>query len=146
MLAGEGREASLHAAKKHYHKNVFPSQTVLERMDNSGGVLNSAGVELVRTMKKASLPTSKHIKFYRAILPSKAAISIAARKVELPAANILPFDTFSTASGEGVKFTNLPNVIQTILRVHGLHKTAKRRQVEFGVSIKQLPSQNHCRM
>jgi hypothetical protein len=52
MLAGEGREALLHAAKKHYRTSVFPSQTVLEDMENSGGVLNSAGVELVRTMEK----------------------------------------------------------------------------------------------
>jgi hypothetical protein len=50
-------------------------------------------------MEKASLPASKYMKFYRAILPSKAAISIAARKVELSAANIIPFETFSTASG-----------------------------------------------
>jgi hypothetical protein len=38
-----------------------------------------------------------------------------------------------------VKFTNLPNAIQTILRAHGLHKTSKRRQVEFGVSIDTTP-------
>jgi hypothetical protein len=139
MLAGEGREALLHAEKKHYRKNVLPSQTVLEHMDNYVGVFNSAGVELARTVEKASLPASKHMKFYRAILPSKAAISIAARKFELAAANIIPFETFSTTSGEGVKFTNLPNVIQTILRAHGLHKTAKRRQVEFGVSINAVP-------
>jgi hypothetical protein len=75
------------------------------------------------------------MKFYWAILPSKASFSIAARKVELAAANIIPFETFSTASGEGFKFTNLPNVIQTILLPHGLHETAKPRQVEFGVSI-----------
>jgi hypothetical protein len=62
----------------------------LEHMDNSGGVLTSAGVELVGTMKKASLPASKQTKLYRAILPSKAAISIAARKIELAAANIIP--------------------------------------------------------
>jgi hypothetical protein len=44
MLAGEGREALLHASKKHYGKNVFPRQTVLEHMGNYGGVLNSAVV------------------------------------------------------------------------------------------------------
>jgi hypothetical protein len=130
--------------KKHYHNNVLPSKTVLEHVDNYGGALNSAGVEIVRTMEKASLPASKHMKFYRAIFASKKAISIAARKVELAAAHIIPFETLSTASGEGVKFTNLPNVFQTILRAHGLHETAKRRQVEFSVSIDA--SQKHCRM
>jgi hypothetical protein len=118
MLAGERRGAFLHTAKKHNRKNVFPSQTVLEHMDNDGGVLNSAGVELVRTMEKASLPASKQRRFYRVSLPSKAPISVVARKVEFAAANIIPFQTFSTASGEGVKFTNLPNVIQTIIRAH----------------------------
>jgi hypothetical protein len=75
------------------------------------------------------------MKLNRAIFPSNAAISIAAKKVELADANIIPFETFSTASGEGVKFKKLPNVIQTIIRAHGLHETAERRQVEFGVSI-----------
>jgi hypothetical protein len=55
MLAGEEREALLYVAKKHYRKNVFPSQTVLDHMDNAGGVLNSAGIELVRKMEKESL-------------------------------------------------------------------------------------------
>jgi hypothetical protein len=77
-------------------------------------------------MEKASLPASKQMQFYRAILPSKAAISIAVGEVELAAEKIIPFETFSNAFSEGVKFTNLPDVIQTILRAHGLHKTAKR--------------------
>jgi hypothetical protein len=50
MLAGEGREALLHAAKRHYCNNVFPSQTVLEHTGSAGGVLNSAGFELARKM------------------------------------------------------------------------------------------------
>jgi hypothetical protein len=53
MLAGEGREVLLHAAKKHHQKILFPSQTVLEHMDNAWGVLNSAGDELVRKMEKS---------------------------------------------------------------------------------------------
>jgi hypothetical protein len=52
MIAVEEREALIHAAKKHYCKNVFPSQTKLEHMDNYGGVLNSDRVELVRKREK----------------------------------------------------------------------------------------------
>jgi ABC-type amino acid transport system permease subunit len=44
-------------------------------------------------------------------------------------------DPSDDAVGEGVKFTDLVAVVQTIIRAHGLHKVAKRRQVEFGISI-----------
>jgi hypothetical protein len=108
-------------------------------MDYEGGVLTSAGVELIRKMEVSSLPVTKQNNYSRAILPSKAAITLAARKLELSAQDILPFEMFTTASGEGVKFTKLSNFIQTILRAHGLHETAKRRRVEIGISIDAAP-------
>jgi hypothetical protein len=125
--------------QKNYRKHVFPSHHVLEHMDYAGGVLNSAGVDLVREMEISKLPILKQKKNFRAILPSKAATSLAARTLEKVSQLIIPFESFSMTSVEGVKFTDMAAAVQTIIRAHGIHEVAKWRQVEFRISLDAAP-------
>jgi hypothetical protein len=94
------------------HATVFPNHKVLATMDERGGTLNYAAVELLRDFERSywvSCGVFKGKRF-KAILPSKTDLHRVAKRIEAVADGIVPFSRFSTPSGEGIKF----NVIQIL--------------------------------
>jgi hypothetical protein len=89
-----------------YHDTVFPNHKVLAAMDEHGGMLNYAVVQVLRNLERSywlSCGVFKGKRF-KAILPSKTNLHRAAKIIEAVADGIVPLSRFSTPSGKGIKF------------------------------------------
>jgi hypothetical protein len=123
-----------------YHDTVFPNHKVLAAMDERGGTLNYAAVEVLRDLERSywvSCCVFKGRRF-KAILPSKTDLHRAAKRIEAVADGIVPFSRFSTPSGEGIKF-HVIQVVRLLITVYGLEEAAKHRSIEICRSAYSAP-------
>jgi hypothetical protein len=123
-----------------YHDKVFPNHKVIAAMDERGGTLNYAAVEVLRDLE-CSYWVSCGVfkgKRFKAILPSKTDLHCAAKRIEAVADGLVSFSPFSTPSGEGIKF-HVIQVVRLFIKSNGLEEAAKHRSIEICSSDDAAP-------
>jgi hypothetical protein len=123
-----------------YHDTVFPNHKFLAVMDERGGTLNYATVEVIRDLER-SYWVSCYVfksKGFKAILLSKTDLHRAAKRIQAVADGIVPFSRFSTPSREGIKF-NVIQVVILLIKSCGLEEAAKHRLIDICSSADVAP-------
>jgi hypothetical protein len=139
FCGGHTKKTLVQLSNNYFRESIFTPHNILKEMDLQGGVLNYSGVELLRMVECLENPEAKNKKQYKSILPSKSSIVRKAQVLEHAAKDVLEIETFSTSSGEGVRFKNIPQAIHLLLVSHGLDSIAKERCVEICTAIDAAP-------
>jgi hypothetical protein len=123
-----------------YHDTVFPNHKVFAAMDERGGTLNYAVVEVLRDLERSYwLPFCVFKgKRFKATFLSKTDLYRAEKRIEAVADGIVPISRLSTPSGEGIKF-NVIHVVRLLIKAHGLEDAAKHRPIEICSSDDAAP-------
>jgi hypothetical protein len=123
-----------------YHDTVFPNHKVRAAMDERGGTLKDAAVEVLRDLG-CSYWVSCGVfkgKRFKALFPSKTDLHCAAKRMEAVADGIVLFSRFSAPSREGIKF-NVIQVVIILMKVYGLEEAATHRLIEICSSADAAP-------
>ncbi len=122
-------EKLLLRCQEHYRQHIFSPQNLLKLMDQNGGQLSMAAIELLRTLETDT-------KYSRqTIFPSKSMIGRVASLVDLLAAKLVPFIEGITDKGEEYFEFEVAPVILIMLKAFGLEEASKKRSVLINQAI-----------
>ena len=107
-------------------KHTFSPQRFLKGFDITSGSLNLSAADMIRThvegVKKARV----------GLIPSSSCIKRVAAKLAAYVDELVPFDSFETETGEGIRF-HVPAALRLLLGAYSLSDEAKLRKI--GMSL-----------
>ena len=107
-------------------KDTFSPQNILKEMDLSSGSLNLAGVEIMRKVEGL-------MKRKKGIILSSSQIQRVGAMLSAYADELIPFESFETPTGEGIKF-DFMTMTKLLLYTYALNEIAKVRRIALSLA------------
>ena len=116
----------LHKRVKKEYRDVFSPRNILREMDVNSGSLNLGAIEMLRNIEGIR----KHC---IGLIPSSTSIQRVAHQLSKYGDELIPFESFETTTGEGIKF-DCEKVGNLLLQMYGLKEKAKNRSINLSVA------------